>query len=46
MVIELFRGKPINQKVEGIIHTVGMALLMILMVIVAYNDIARLITGG
>ena len=46
MVIELFRGKPINQKVEGIIHTVGMGLLMLLMVIVAYNDIVRLITGG
>ncbi len=46
MVIELIRGKPISQKVEGIIHAVGMALLMVLMVIVAYNDIARLITGG
>lgn len=46
MVIELFRGKPINQKVEGIIHAVGMGLLMLLMVVVAYNDIARLITGG
>ena len=46
MVIELFRGKPINQKVEGIIHTVGMGLLMLLMVIVAYNDILRLVTGG
>ena len=46
MIIELFRGKPINQKVEGIIHGVGMALLMLLMVIVAYNDIVRLITGG
>ncbi len=46
MVIELFRGKPINQKVEGIIHTVGMGLLMLLMVIVAYNDIVRLVTGG
>ncbi len=46
MVIELFRGKPINQKVEGIIHSVGMALLMLLMVVVAYNDIVRLITGG
>ena len=46
MIIELFRGKPINQKVEGIIHSVGMALLMLLMVIVAYNDIVRLITGG
>lgn len=46
MVIELFRGKPINQKVEGIIHTVGMGLLMLLMVVVAYNDIVRLVTGG
>ena len=46
MIIELFRGKPINQKVESIIHTVGMALLFLLMIIVAYNDIARLITGG
>lgn len=46
MVIELFRGKPINQKVESIIHATGMALLFLLMIIVAYNDIARLVTGG
>ena len=46
MLIELVRGKPINQKVEGMIHTVGMGLLFLLMIIVAYNDIARLITGG
>lgn len=46
MIIELFRGKPINQKVESVIHATGMALLFILMIIVAYNDIARLITGG
>ena len=46
MVIELFRGKPIDQKIEGIIHSVGMILLMVLMVIVAYNDILRLVTGG
>lgn len=46
MLIEIVRGKPINQKVEGIIHTVGMGLLMLLMVVVAYNDIVRLVTGG
>ena len=46
MLIELVRGKPINQKVEGIIHAVGMGLLMLLMVVVAYNDIVRLVTGG
>ncbi len=46
MIIELFRGKPVDQKIEGTIHAVGMGLLMLLMVIVAYNDIVRLITGG
>ena len=46
MLIELVRGKPINQKVEGTIHTVGMGLLLLLMVVVAYNDIVRLVTGG
>lgn len=46
MMIELVRGKPINQKIESIIHAVGMALLFILMIIVAYNDIIRLVSGG
>ena len=46
MVIELLRGKPINQKVEGIIHAVGMGLLFLLMIIVTYNDIAKIVTGG
>lgn len=46
MIIELFRGKPINQKVESIIHAVGMGLLMLLMVVVAYNDIIRIFVGG
>ena len=46
MVIELLRGKPINQKVEGIIHAVGMGLLFLLMIIVTYNDIVKIVTGG
>ncbi|MBR3609973.1 MAG: site-2 protease family protein [Oscillospiraceae bacterium] len=46
MLIEAVRGKPINQKVEGMIHAVGMGLLFLLMIIVAYNDILRLVTGG
>ncbi len=46
MLIELIRGKPISQKVEGAIHTAGLVLLMILMIAVSYNDIVRLITGG
>ncbi|MBR5309878.1 MAG: site-2 protease family protein [Oscillospiraceae bacterium] len=46
MILEVFRGKPISQKVEGTIHAVGMTLLFLLMIIVAYNDIVRLVTGG
>lgn len=43
MVIEWIFGKPVNRKVEAIIHSVGMALLLVLMVIVAYNDIVKLV---
>lgn len=46
MVLEIIRGKPINQKVESTIHTVGMALLILLSIIVTFNDISKLITGG
>ena len=41
-VIELLRGKPMNQKYESIIHAVGMILLLLLVAIVTVNDIARL----
>ncbi|OON98974.1 MAG: hypothetical protein ATN35_00520 [Epulopiscium sp. Nele67-Bin004] len=40
--IELVRGKPLDQNKEGFIHFVGFALLMVLMVVVLYNDIVRL----
>lgn len=45
MLIEWIIGKPVNRKVEGIIHSVGMALLLLLMVVVAYNDIVKLVAG-
>ena len=38
---EAMRGKPINREKEGIIHFVGIVLLMILMVVVTWNDIQR-----
>ena len=41
-VIELFRGKPMNQKYESIIHAIGMILLLLLVAIVTVNDIAKL----
>jgi len=43
LIIEGIRRKPINPKYEGYIHAAGFALLMLLMVFVTYNDIARII---
>lgn len=45
LFIELFRGKPVDQEKEGIVHLVGIVLLMALMIFVTYNDIARIIGG-
>lgn len=45
LIIELFRGKPIDQEKEGIVHLVGIILLMALMVFVTYNDIAKIVHG-
>jgi len=45
LVIEAIRRKPINQKIEGIVHTVGLLLLFGLMIVITYQDIIRLITS-
>ncbi len=42
LLIEAVRGKPIDQKKEGMVHLVGMALLMLLMFFILFNDISRL----
>lgn len=46
MVVELIRRKPAKPEVEGMIHFVGFALLMVLMLVVTFNDIFKLATGG
>lgn len=42
--IEAVRGKPIDPQKEGMVHLIGFALLMMLMLVVTYNDIMRLIS--
>ena len=42
MIIEAIRKKPVSPKIENIIHAVGLTLLMILMVVITFNDIIRL----
>jgi len=46
LLIEAIRRKPIPAEKEGIIHFIGLAALMLLMLIVTFNDIARLFSGG
>lgn len=40
-LIEAVRGKPIDKRKEGMVHFVGIMLLMVLMVAVTWNDIQR-----
>ena len=42
IVIEKIKGSPVSPKVENMIHTVGLFLLMLLMVYITFNDILRL----
>lgn len=42
LVIEAIRRKPVNRRIEGTIHFAGLMLLMVLMVVVMYNDIVRI----
>lgn len=42
LLIEAVRGKPIPPEKEGMVHLAGMAALMVLMVFVLFNDIARI----
>lgn len=42
ILIEAVRGKPVDPEKEGMIHMAGMAVLMALMVVILFNDIANL----
>ena len=42
LVIEAVRKKPINRQIEGMVHFAGLMVLMLLMVVVMYNDILKI----
>ena len=43
ILIEIIRGKPIAREKEGMVHAIGILLLMALMVFVLFNDVLRII---
>lgn len=42
IAIEAIRGRPIDPAKESLVHFIGFALLMLLIIIVTWNDIQRL----
>ena len=46
LMIEGLRGRPVAPEKENFVNLIGFALLMVLFILITYNDIARIITGG
>ncbi|MFA6285360.1 MAG: RIP metalloprotease RseP [Parcubacteria group bacterium] len=42
ILIEKIKGNPVSQKIEARAHNIGFALLITLMVVVTFRDVARL----
>jgi regulator of sigma E protease len=45
ILAELIRGKPVDPEKEAMVHIAGFAALMALMLLVAFHDIARIVSG-
>ena len=43
LIIEAIRRKPVNRQIEGMVHFAGLMVLMLLMVVVMYNDILKIL---
>jgi regulator of sigma E protease len=41
LIIEKFKGGPVKKEVEGVIHNIGFALLMVLVTIVTFRDVLK-----
>ncbi len=45
IVAELVRGRPVDPEKEAMVHIAGFAALMALIMLVAFHDIARIVSG-
>ncbi len=46
LIIEAVRGKPVPPEKEGIVHLVGLVLLLCLVVFLTISDVRTFIIGG
>jgi regulator of sigma E protease len=44
ILVEAVSGRKVNQKFESIVHMIGFALLMLLILVITYSDIVRIFT--
>ena len=45
ILAEMIRGRPVDPEREAFVHFAGFALLMALMLFVAYHDVANIVSG-
>jgi len=45
IIAEMLRGRPVEPEKEALVHVTGFAVLMVLMIFVAYHDIANIVSG-
>ena len=45
IIAEMLRGKPVEPEKEALVHVTGFAVLMVLMVFVAFRDITNIVSG-
>jgi regulator of sigma E protease len=45
ILAEMLRGRPVEAEKEQLVHLTGFAVLMVLMVFVAFHDIENIVTG-
>ena len=46
IVAELIRGRPVDPEKEAMVHVAGFAVLMAVVLLVAFHDIVRIATGN
>ena len=42
LIIEAIKGSPVDPKIENTIHNIGFVLLMLLMLVITFNDILKI----
>ncbi|HMD02864.1 MAG TPA: M50 family metallopeptidase, partial [Candidatus Baltobacteraceae bacterium] len=45
IIAEMLRGRPVDAEKEALVHVSGFAVLLVLMLFVAFHDIANIVSG-